>query len=84
MSSYTPIDCHLHDSIEVVCLYHYNLRIALHDGKAIEGIAQNWITDKNKVEYLILGGDSETRIRLDRIKRIDVLTPNARFTHIHF
>mgnify|MGYP000812055152 FL=1 len=29
---YHPIDCDLHDYLEVACLYHYWLRIELTDG----------------------------------------------------
>lgn len=67
MPDYQPIDCGVHDRIELACLRRYRLRVRTDDG-VVEGRALTTETD-NKQEWLVLEQDGgQTRIRLDRIR----------------
>ncbi len=78
----TPIDCALHDHVEIACLFRYDLEVELRDGRRVRGRARTTRTGADKLEVLVLDGGQD--IRLDRIARLRVLTPNARFDVVDF
>ena len=80
-----PIDCALHDHIEVACLYRYELRAILDDGAVLTGRAVTTATLKDKTETLELEVDgTAVLIPLHHLRRIDVLTAGAPFSSIDF
>lgn len=80
MSDYTPIDCHLHDHLEIACMRRYRLRIRATGGRIIVGTACHTVTTVDKAEYIELETISGSlRLRLDEIIQIEPLDPDAEF-----
>jgi Rho-binding antiterminator len=52
---YHPIDCDLHDYLEIACMYHYWLRIELTDGTCFDAKALTTCTTVEKEEFLVVG-----------------------------
>lgn len=54
MEKYHPIDCDLHDYLEIACMYHYCLRIELTDGTYLDAKALTTCTTADKEEFLLV------------------------------
>lgn len=78
------ISCDLHDHIEIVCMYGYQVRLILKDRQIFEGKAVDIITTADKREYLIIKNQQEQQIELTQLAKLQVLTPNARFKEVNF
>lgn len=84
-AKYHPIDCDLHDYLEVACLYHYWLRIELTDGTSMSAKALTTCTTRDKEEFLLVEyNDNQQKIRLDRLSAIATLTTGATFSVVNF
>lgn len=78
------ISCELHDYIEVVCLYRYQIRLTLKDHSTVEGKARD-ITTPDKKEFLLLETDSGSQqIELTALRKLEVLSPNSQFREVDF
>ncbi|MDT8406145.1 MAG: Rho-binding antiterminator [Methylococcales bacterium] len=78
----TPvIDCHLHDYLEVACVYRYQVRVTLKNGRTLTGTACDLVSEQGQ-EFLLL--DSQTRVALLELTTLDVLTPGAQFETVRF
>ena len=76
------ISCVVQDYFEAACIYQYQLDIELIDGTKICGKAIN-LKSISKIEYLVLANDeTEQQIDLAEIKKVEVITPNAKFKSI--
>lgn len=79
--SYTPIQCHLYDYIEIACLHHYTLKIHFVNGEQI--IAKAITTRiRDKEEFLVVETHEnkiEKEIRLDKVNKITALDDNTEF-----
>ncbi|WP_336284121.1 Rho-binding antiterminator [Citrobacter arsenatis] len=85
MEKYHPIDCDLHDYLEIACLYHYCLRIELTDGTYLDAKALTTCTTADKEEFLLVENhENQQKIRLDRLSAITALTPGATFSTVSF
>lgn len=85
MSAYQPLDCDLHDYLEIACLYHYDLRVELVSGNSFIAQALTTFTAESKEEYLVLESDTgRHEMRLDHLAAITPLNPNARFGRVTF
>ncbi|MCK7226324.1 Rho-binding antiterminator [Enterobacter asburiae] len=83
MKSYNPIDCDLHDYLEIACLYRYWLRIELSDGSCFDAKALTTRTTSDREEYLeIECNGMERKIRLDFLSSITPLAAGAAFGKI--
>ena len=82
--SNTVIDCELHDFVEVACMYRYQLRLILKDGQVIEGKAVDIASTSDKREYLIIENDAQQQVDLMSLAKMEVLTPNAKFSEVVF
>lgn len=78
------ISCELHDFVEVACMYGYRLRLILKDDQVIEGKAIDIVNSPEKRECLVIEGDSKQHIELTQLSRMQVLTPNAKFSEVDF
>ena len=79
------IKCAIHDYIEIACLYHYRIELALLNGDITRGRAETTQTRSDKKEYLVLKTDSgEQHIEMDSIKSMQALTRNPHFEKINF
>ncbi|NND60293.1 MAG: transcriptional antiterminator [Gammaproteobacteria bacterium] len=85
MTDYTPIDCRLHDHLELACMRRYRLRIRASGGRIIVGTACHTVTTPEKAEFLELEVDGQSvRLRLDEIIQIEPLDEGAEFGPIRF
>jgi len=79
------ISCELHDYIEVVCLYRYQIRLTLKDHSTVEGKARDITTTPDKKEFLLLETDSGSQqIELTTLRKLEVLSPNPQFREVDF
>ncbi|MGZ4992867.1 MAG: Rho-binding antiterminator [Methylobacter sp.] len=79
------ISCDLHDYIELACMHGYRVRLTLKNHQIIEGKALNTLTTAEKQEYLIIGiGPEQSRIELNQLKKMEVLTHHAKFSEVFF
>lgn len=78
-----PISCDLHDYLEIACMYGYQVRLTLSDQQTVEGKAIDTIT-LDKREYLVIDNGQKTKIQLNQLKKMQVLTANAQFTDVSF
>ena len=79
------LSCDKHDYLEIICMFHYLVKVTEKTGTVIEGKAVDvQITDEKQEALLIQSLDDETLIATDNIATIDVLTPGARFKQIVF
>ncbi len=78
------ISCELHDYIEVVCMYGYQLKLILKNGQIIEGKAIDIITATEQREYLVIDNGAQQQIELTQLAKIRVITPHAKFNEIIF
>lgn len=73
----------LHDCLEIVCIYHYWLRIELTDDTRFDAKALTTYTTVEKGEFLVVGQSrNQQRIRLDYLSTIATLTPGAAFNTV--
>lgn len=82
----TQISCHLHDYIEIACLYHIKIECRLKNGDIIKGIGQTTRYNDNKKECLLiktLEGNS-LELELTRLSSMTALEPNRHFETISF
>ncbi len=80
---YIPIDCSLHDYIEIACLKRYRLSLELIDGAEIEATAESTQTRADKTEWLLLcDGERQHCIRLDHIVAMTPVDDGADFGRI--
>lgn len=82
--SKSSISCNLHDYVEIACLYRYQVKLTLRDRQTIEGKAIDTLSSANKCEYLLIDTGQKQQIELNQLKKLQVLTPNARFTEVIF
>ena len=79
------IACDLHDYLEIACMYHYQLKCVLKNGQTLEGTAIDTITQDKREYLLIEGGDNERqKIELTQLKKLEVITANAKFKEVTF
>jgi len=79
------ISCDLHDYIEVACMYGYQVRLILKDQSTVEGKAKDILTDAEKREFLLLETSSGSQqVELISLDKMEVLTPDARFSEVVF
>lgn len=84
MHTQETISCHLHDYIETFCVYHYELEITTNQGETIIAKAKDTKTIHG-MEYLLLEHNGTMiEVALHTIKRIHVLTENAKYSNIEF
>lgn len=62
-------------------MYGYQVRLTLKDQQTLEGKAIDTMTGAEKREYLIVG---DSQVELNRIEKLQVLTPNAKFSEVTF
>ena len=78
------ISCELHDFVEVACMYGYQLKLILKNHQVIEGKAIDIVSSPEKRECLVIDGDSRQQIELTQLAKMQVLTPNAKFSEVVF
>lgn len=80
----TPLDCELHDYIEIACLFQYRVRLTLSDRRVYEGRAITTSAREGE-EYLVLRVAGEAlRLPIHQLAHMSVLTHPARFSDVTF
>lgn len=84
MNAYQPLNCDLHDYLEIACMHQYNLRVELLDGSDYVAKALTTRTATSKEEYLQLDKNDGVlvEVRLDQLLAITPLNSNASFGRI--
>ncbi|WP_458722949.1 Rho-binding antiterminator [Pseudomonas brenneri] len=83
MNAYQPLNCDVHDYLEIACLHDYRLQVELIDGRSYAARALTTRTATSKEEFLVLCSDSgQFEVRLDQLLAITPLDDNARFGRI--
>ena len=78
------ISCELHDFVEVACMYGYQVKLILKNEKTLEGKAVDIVQSADKRECLVLDNGSKQYIDLTELSKMQVLTPNAKFSEVVF
>ncbi|MFJ7283636.1 Rho-binding antiterminator [Pseudomonas sp. NPDC099000] len=85
MNAYQPLNCDLHDYLEIACLHGYRLDIELNDGARLDAKALTTRTSSAKEEFLCLEtADGPQEIRLDQLLAVTPLDANAQFGRVVF
>ena len=74
------ISCHQYDYIEIVCLYHYPVKLTLKSGQIIEGIALD--TARNSAHDECIKLDDEGTIVYIVLSDITLLSVDVENPHI--
>lgn len=83
MNAYQPLNCDLHDYLEIACMHRYGLQIELLDGPSFAARALTTRTAPSKEEFLVLQNDNDQfEVRLDQLLAITPLDPDASFGRI--
>ncbi len=71
MTDYRPMECDLHDVLEIACLHHALLQVELRDGSRFVARARTTVSTAEKEEFLLLDApDGERRVRLDQLHAV--------------
>lgn len=83
MNAYRPLNCDLHDYLEIACMHGYRLQIELLEGPGFAARALTTRTAPSKEEFLVLHKDTgQFEVRLDQLLAITPLDANASFGRI--
>lgn len=91
------ISCHLHDYIEIACMYQYPVKFTMKNGKSIECTALDTKYNDTKEECIKVRlkpsqksnkekaiHDVETLIPVDDIATLEILIENPHFSFVSF
>lgn len=71
MTDYRPLQCDLHDVLEIACLHRDLLQVELRDGRRFVARARTTESTADKEEFLLLDAPGgEHRIRLDHLHAV--------------
>lgn len=83
MNAYQPLNCDLHDYLEIACMHRYGLQIEMIDGQGFAARALTTRTAPSKEEFFVLQNDNgQFEVRLDQMLAITPLDPKASFGRI--
>lgn len=83
MNTYQPMNCDLHDYLEIACLRGYRLDVELIDGWRLVAKALTTRTSSTKEEFLCVQTvDGQQEIRLDQLLAVTPLDDNAQFGRV--
>lgn len=83
MTRYQPLNCDLHDYLEIACLRGYQLDIELVDGQRLMARAVTTRTSSEKEEFLVIEQQgAQQEIRLDQLHAITPQEANAEFGRV--
>ncbi|MCB1844010.1 MAG: Rho-binding antiterminator [Halioglobus sp.] len=79
---YVPIDCGVHDELELACMRGKPLRLTT-EGEILLGTPVTTRTSPDRAEWLLMSlPNGEREIRMDRILRIEALQADSGETSI--
>ncbi|GLS90197.1 hypothetical protein GCM10007916_12640 [Psychromonas marina] len=79
------ISCSEYDYIEIVCLFHYPVKLTMKAGESITGVALDTLRNTARNECIKLNiNETDMLVELDGISKLAVLIDNPHFTEIIF
>lgn len=79
------ISCDQHDYIEIVCTYHYRIKLTLKSGATVQGSALDTQRNENRDECIKIETNGvEQLIILDEIKQLETLDENPHVKAVVF
>ncbi|MEL0659930.1 Rho-binding antiterminator [Psychromonas arctica] len=79
------ISCHQYDYIEIVCLYHYSVKLTLKSGQIVEGIALDTARNDSRDECVKLDvKGTNIDIVLNEIALLSVDVENPHIKQVSF
>ncbi|MBZ9611317.1 Rho-binding antiterminator [Rheinheimera maricola] len=79
------LNCDLHDYIEIVCLYHYPLKLTLSSGAVLSGTALTTRYNDQRQECLVIKQqDTEQQVVLEDIALLEVTVSNPHVQQVRF
>lgn len=79
------ISCNQHDYIEIVCMYHYPLKLTMKSGEVIHGMALDTVRNESKEECIKIDAkDIDRLVILSEIKQLDVTIENPHIQTVTF
>jgi Rho-binding antiterminator len=79
------ISCNQHDYIEIVCMYHYPIKLTLTSGDIIQGIAVDTQRNEQRAECIKVDIEGvEQLVALDEIKILEVMIENPHLQKVTF
>ncbi len=83
--NHDAITCEQHDFIEVACMYGYQLKLILKDKKVMQGKAIDIVNSTDKGECLVIDDNvNQQHVVLSQLAKLEVTTPNAKFSEVIF
>ncbi|QOD00821.1 Rho-binding antiterminator [Pseudomonas putida] len=83
MTTYQPLNCDLHDFLEIACMHGYCLQVELIEGQRFIARALDTRTAPSKEEFLVLQGDAgKQEVRLDCLLAITPVDADASFGRV--
>ena len=79
------ISCNQHDYIEIVCMYHYPIKLTLKSGDIIQGIALDTLRNDQRDECIKMDIDgAEQLVVLGEIRTLEVEVENPHLQKVTF
>ena len=80
------LKCDLHDYLEIICMFHYNVKVVTKKGASYSGLAEDVLLSDKRQEVLRIKTVDQEQIEVvtEEIEEIQVITPNARFQTVRF
>ncbi len=79
------ISCNQHDYIEIVCMYHYPVKLTLKSGTVIAGIAVDTARNEAREECIKLTTETgEQLVVLDQLTTLEVTIENPHLQQVAF
>lgn len=79
------ISCNQHDYIEIVCMYHYPIKLTLKSGDIIEGVALDTHRNDQRDECIKIDIEGvEKLVVLEEIKMLEVMVENPHLQKVTF
>lgn len=79
------LKCDLHDYIDMVCMYHYPLKLTLSSGAVLTGTALTTRYNQQRQECLVIKqNDNDEPVLLEDIVLLEVTVANPHLQQIQF
>jgi Rho-binding antiterminator len=79
------LSCDLHDYVEIVCLYHYPLKLTLNSGAIVTGTADTTCYNDQRQECLVIEYEGKAQlVALDDIALLEVTVANPHVQQVRF
>lgn len=79
------ISCNQHDYIEIVCMYHYPIKLTLRSGDIIQGVALDTQRNNQRDECIKIDIEGvEQLVVLEEIQILEVMVENPHLQKVTF